>query len=85
MSCRKQAKELYPKLSVYSGQNAVNNEIVSENGSFIVKSDGKAYKHTLLLLRREGWDYLVDFAVEKDRYSEFEEYINSLADSLFYL
>lgn len=85
MSCRKQAKELYPKLSVYSGQNAVNNEIVSESGSFIVKSDGKAYKHTILLLRRAGWDYLVDFAAEKDRYGEFEEYINSLADSLFYL
>ncbi len=85
MSCRKQALEHYPNLKSYSKQKVEGNEIVSEMGTFIVKADDKTYKHMVVLLRREGWDYLVDFAVEKDKFSEFEDYINSLVDSLFYI
>ncbi len=85
MSCRKQASEHYPKLKSYSNQKVEGNDSVAEKGTFIVKDDDKTYKHMVVLLRLEGWDYLVDFAVEKNKFSEFEDYINSLVDSLYYI
>lgn len=85
MSCKKQIKEKYPKLSSYSTKKVHSDSIISERAEFTQKYDGIKYRHTVLLLRHNGWDYLVDFSVSADKYDDYSEYIDNLIDSLFYL
>lgn len=85
MSCKKQILEKYSKLSEFKKQKTGDNSIISERAGFYTKSGGEKQLHTVVLLRREGWDYLVDIAVNQDVAQEYEEYINNLIDGLFYL
>lgn len=86
MSCKKQILEKYTKLSGFKKQKVNDDSILSERVRFYTKSeDGDKLLHTTVLLRKDGWDYLVDFAVKEEISEEYEEYINNLIDGLFYL
>lgn len=85
MSCKKQILEKYPKLNGFKKQKTKNNPIISERAAFYTKSDGEKLLHTVVLLRREGWDYLVDIAVNENISQKYEGYIDNLIDGLFYL
>ncbi|MDD6395393.1 MAG: hypothetical protein PUB37_04325 [Firmicutes bacterium] len=85
MSCKKQILEKYPRLSGFKKQKAGDNPIIAERAVFYTKSDGEKLFHTVVLLREDGWDYLVDVAVKKDIADDYEEYIDNLIDGLFYL
>lgn len=85
MSCKKQIKEKYPVLKGYSSKRVADDSILSERGKFSVKEEKEKYRHTVVLLRKDGWDYLVDFAVKDKDYKKYEDYIDKLINSLFYL
>ena len=86
MSCGDLAKESYPGLtSLRSVSKDDQPDIVTERVSFSV-SDGKGgeQRHTAVLLRRSGWDYLVDFAV-KEGDGKSWDYIDTLIGHLFFM
>lgn len=86
MSCQKQIKEKYPDMRRYSRQKTSEDSIVSEKAMFSVKDDnGITHKHTVVLLRKSGWDYLVDFAVKEEDGEKYSDYIDKLINGLFYL
>lgn len=85
MSCKKQILEKYPKLSGFKKQDVEDNSIIDERAVFYTKSDGGKLFHTVVLLRKDGWDYLVDVAVNNDVADDYEEYVDNLIDGLFYL
>lgn len=67
LPCREHIEEKYPDLVGYSREKVPEGVFYSERGSFTVKDgNGKEYSHTVVLLRRGGWDYLVDLSVGKE-------------------
>ena len=85
MSCKKQILEKYPKLSGFKEQDVEDESIIDERAVFYTKSDGEKSFHTVVLLRKSGWDYLVDVAVKNDIADDYKEYIDNLIDGLFYI
>lgn len=86
MSCGDLIKELRPGLtSLRSGSKKNDPSIVTERVTFkTAEKDGGEKRHTAILMRRNGWDYLVDFSVGAND-SQSWEYIDTLIDHLFFM
>lgn len=86
LPCREQIAEKYPDLTAYSRQKVPKNAIYSERGSFkATEEDGKARRHTVVLLRRDGWDYLVVFSVREGDRKEDTDIIDEIIDHMFFI
>lgn len=85
MSLKKQAAELYPELTQYKNQKPPKSELIDECGCFNLKTDERESWHRIYLFRRDGWDYRVDFSVSEETKATYEEYIDKLVESMFYI
>ncbi|MBQ1398196.1 MAG: hypothetical protein IIY89_06855 [Clostridia bacterium] len=86
LPCREQIMEKYPDLSGYSQQKAPEDALYCQRGSFTVKDgDGTAYSHTVVLLRRGGWDYLVDLSVRNESRDMYQDQIDEIIDRMILL
>lgn len=86
MSLELQSREKYPDLRGYSGEWLSKNALVSQRGRFTTQeADSTVIAHTVVLLRKGGWDYLADFSVnEKDR-KTYADYIDSLIETMAFI
>ncbi len=78
---REQIKEKYPDLAKYNTLSVEGHSAyLAEKCSF--GADGR--RHTAALIRRGGWDYLIDLS-SSDGQEEYTAYIDRILDTLFFL
>ena len=79
---REQIREEYPGLVAYKALSVEgHSEYLAEKCSF--ESDGR--RHTSALIRRGGWDYLIDLSTSDGQEDTYKEYIDRVMDSVFFL
>ena len=86
MNCREACREKYPRMKNYSRGRVPRGAVYEERGVFReTADDGETYRHTALLLRRGGWDYLADFAVREKDAKTCADYIDQLTESMYFI
>lgn len=83
LPCREQMAEKYPDLTEYSRQKVPKGAIYSQRGRFkATDEDGGERCHTVVLLRRGGWDFLVDFSVKEGDRESYADEIDEIIDHM---
>lgn len=83
---KNQITEKYPDLSHYQSRKPEGSSvIVSEKCRFTARDGVKETFHTSALIRRGGWDYLVDLSVDADKRDHYQQYFDDVIDGMFFL
>ena len=78
---KEQISEKYPGLEHFQSKEIKASGHLSEKCGFV--SDERS--HTAAIIRRVGWDYLIDLSVAAEGQSRYADYIDSVLDSIFFL